>query len=116
MFGCGIGVNAVERWTVALKMLAQWPQPARLETRTFGIDSHICFVNSGRHNDRPGPMPRRPRPIVSRPYNQARRYSTEMTAGDSLTDWSLRLRLTVTSTSWVSFDNLKTGEQLVGKE
>ena len=33
-FGSRSGVATVERWTCALKMLAQWLQPARLETRT----------------------------------------------------------------------------------
>ena len=34
VFGHSGGVDSVERWTCALKMLAQWLQPARLETRT----------------------------------------------------------------------------------
>jgi hypothetical protein len=34
VFGYWVGVDTVERWTCVLKMLAQWLQPARLETRT----------------------------------------------------------------------------------
>ena len=34
VFGCSVGFDTVERWTCVLKMLAQWLQPARLETRT----------------------------------------------------------------------------------
>ena len=34
VFRLTIGVATVERWTCVLKMLAQWLQPARLETRT----------------------------------------------------------------------------------
>ena len=34
MFHYSRKVDGVERWTCALKMLAQWLQPARLETRT----------------------------------------------------------------------------------
>ena len=34
VFASSRGFDAVERWTCVLKMLAQWLQPARLETRT----------------------------------------------------------------------------------
>ena len=34
VFDFCVGVDTVERWTCVLKMLAQWLQPARLETRT----------------------------------------------------------------------------------
>ena len=34
VFSDALGLATVERWTCALKMLAQWLQPARLETRT----------------------------------------------------------------------------------
>ena len=34
MFGACEGFDTMERWTCVLKMLAQWLQPARLETRT----------------------------------------------------------------------------------